>query len=112
MAPHDQEDDPAVYRFGSHKKSTQNGHGHADNGNGSSGSSRNGDIDMDDSDEEEEEDGTLLAVQPGFNRLLLVLRDEGVMRFVKYVSAAAEGSRWDVCGEFEIGIIDVDESDG
>ena len=112
MAPHDQEDDPAVYRSGSHKKSTQNGHGHADNGNGSSGSSRNGDIDMDDSDEEEEDDGTLLAVQPGFNRLLLVLRDEGVMRFVKYVSAAAEGSRWDVCGEFEIGIIDVDESDG
>lgn len=110
MAPHDQEDDPAVYRSGSHKKSTQNGHWHSDNGNGSTGSSRNGDIDMDDSDEEED-DGTLLAVQPGFNRLLLVLRDEGVMRFVKYVSAAAEGSRWDVCGEFEIGVIDVDDSD-
>lgn len=111
MAPHDQEDDPAVYRSGSHKKSTQNGHGHSDNGNGSTGSSRSGDIDMEDSDEEEDDDGTLLSVQPGFNRLLLVLRDEGVMRFVKYVSAAAEGSRWDVCGEFEIGIIDVDESD-
>jgi hypothetical protein len=111
MAPHDQEDDPAVYRSGSHKKSTQNGHGHSDNGNGSIGSSRNGDIDMEDSDEEEDDDGTLLSVQPGFNRLLLVLRDEGVMRFVKYVSAAAEGSRWDVCGEFEVGIIDVDESD-
>ena len=111
MAPHDQEDDPAVYRSGSHKKSTQNGHGHSDHGNGSTGSSRNGDVDMEDSDEEEEDDGTLLSVQPGFNRLLLVLRDEGVMRFVKYVSAAAEGSRWDVCGEFEIGIIDVDESD-
>ena len=111
MAPHDQEDDPAVYRSGSHKKSTQNGHGHSDNGNGSTGSSRNGDVDMEDSDDDEEDDGTLLSVQPGFNRLLLVLRDEGVMRFVKYVSAAAEGSRWDVCGEFEIGIIDVDESD-
>lgn len=24
------------------------------------------------------------------------------MRFVKYVSAAAEGSRWDVCGEYEV----------
>jgi hypothetical protein len=108
MAPHDQEDDPAVYRSGSHKKSTQNGHVHPDNGNGSTGSSRNGDIDVEDSDEEDD-DGTLLAVQPGFNRLLLVLRDEGVMRFVKYVSAAAEGSRWDVCGEFEIGVIDVDD---
>lgn len=111
MAPHDQEDDPAVYRSGSHKKSTQNGHRHSDNGNGSTGSSRNGDIDMEDSDEEDDDDGTLLSVQPGFNRLLLVLRDEGVMRFVKYVSASAEGSRWDVCGEFEVGIIDVDESD-
>jgi hypothetical protein len=110
MAPHDQEDDPAVYRSGSHIKSTQNGHLHSDNGNGSTGSSRNGDFDVEDSDEEED-DGTLLAVQPGFNRLLLVLRDEGVMRFVKYVSAAAEGSRWDVCGEFEIGVIDVEDSD-
>jgi len=110
MAPHDEEADPAVYRSGSHQKSTQNGHGHSGNGNGSTGSSRNEDHDMEDSDEEDD-DGTLLTVQPGFNRLLLVLRDEGVMRFVKYVSAAAEGSRWDVCGEFEIGVIDVDDSD-
>jgi len=54
---------------------------------------------------ENDEDGTLLTVQPGYNRLLLVLRDEGVMRFVKYVSAAAESSRWDVCGEYEIGMV-------
>ena len=64
-----------------------------------------------DEDDEDEDDGTLLTVQPGFNRLLLVLRDEGVMRFVKYVSAAAEGSRWDVCGEFEIGIVQEDSGD-
>ena len=51
-----------------------------------------------------------MTVQPGFNRLLLVLRDEKVLRFVKYVSAAAEGSRWDVCGEYEIGM--VEEEDG
>ncbi len=63
-----------------------------------------------DEDDEEEEDSTLLAVQPGFNRLLLVLRDERVMRFVKYVSAAAEGSRWDVCGEYEVGMMQ--EADG
>jgi prolyl 3-hydroxylase /prolyl 3,4-dihydroxylase len=113
MAPHDEEDDPAVYRSGSHKTSKQNGHGHTVNGNDSTGSSRgNGDVDTEDSDEEDDDGGTLLTVQPGFNRLLLVLRDEGVMRFVKYVSAAAEGSRWDVCGEFEIGMVDVDESDG
>lgn len=51
---------------------------------------------------EEGDDGTLLTVQPGFNRLLFVLRDEKVMRFVMNVSAAAEGSRWDVCGEYEV----------
>jgi hypothetical protein len=111
MAPHDEADDPAVYRSGSHKNSTQNGHGHTANGNGNTGGLRsNGGVDAEDSDEEDD-DATLLAVQPSFNRLLLVLRDEGVMKFVKYVSAAAEGSRWDVCGEFEIGVIDVDESD-
>lgn len=60
-----------------------------------------GDMEYDD----EEEDSTLLTVQPGFNRLLLVLRDEKVMRFVKYISAAAEGSRWDVCGEYEVGMV-------
>jgi len=63
---------------------------------------------MDDGDDDDD-DATLLTVQPGFNRLLLVLRDEGVMRFVKYVSAAAEGSRWDVCGEYEVGMIEVDD---
>ena len=111
MAPHDEEDDPAVYRSGSHGKSAQNGHGRTVNGNGSSGSSLgNGETDVENSDEEDD-DTTLLTVQPGFNHLLLVLRDEGVMRFVKYVSAAAEGSRWDVCGEYEVGIVEVDESD-
>jgi hypothetical protein len=59
--------------------------------------------------EDAEEDSTLLTVQPGFNRLLLVLRDERVMRFVKYVSAAAEGSRWDVCGEYEVGVVQEEE---
>jgi hypothetical protein len=109
MAPHDEEDDPAVYRSGSHSKSTRNGHGHAVNGNGSAGSSHgNGENDTEDSDEEDD-DTTLLTVQPGFNHLLLVLRDEGVMRFVKYVSAAAEGSRWDVCGEYEVGMVEVDD---
>jgi len=62
-------------------------------------------------DADNEEDGTLLTVQPGFNRLLLVLRDEGVMRFVKYVSAAAESSRWDVCGEYEVGMVQEDDRD-
>lgn len=67
--------------------------------------------DHSDESEDEEDDGTLLTVQPGFNRLLLVLRDEKVMRFVKYVSAAAEGSRWDVCGEYEIGMLEEEDDE-
>ena len=62
-------------------------------------------------EDDEDEDGTLLTWQPHFNCLLLVLRDEGVLRFVKYVSAAAPGSRWDICSEFEVGMVDDDEDE-
>lgn len=87
MAPHEGDDDPAVYRSSSKtKKPTV-----ADEDAG-----------------EEDDDDALLTVQPGFNKLLLVLRDEGIMRFVKYVSALANGSRWDVSGEYSLV---VDETD-
>jgi len=109
MAPHDEEDDPAVYRSGPNKKQSPNG---KQNGIPSTGDSEphmdaNSEVEDEDveNEAEDEEDGTLLTVQPGYNRLLLVLRDEGVMRFVKYVSAAAESSRWDVCGEYEVGMV-------
>ncbi|KAF5388403.1 hypothetical protein D9615_000653 [Tricholomella constricta] len=130
MAPHNEEDDPAVYRSGTSSKpatngSASNGNGHASSSNGKASSSNVkasssnskaspslplGDGGQEMTEEEDEEDSTLLTVQPGFNRLLLVLRDERVMRFVKYVSAAAEGSRWDVCGEYEVGML-ADEDD-
>ena len=29
-------------------------------------------------------------------------RDEGIMRFVRYVSASAPGSRWDLSAEYEV----------
>ncbi|EKM59780.1 uncharacterized protein PHACADRAFT_250510 [Phanerochaete carnosa HHB-10118-sp] len=116
MAPHEEEDDPAVYRSGSRKKSEQpkeNGqNGTADKGTPSGRKNgTNGKEAVEDEDDDEEDDGTLLTVQPGFNRLLLVLRDEKVMRFVKYVSAAAEGSRWDVCGEYEIGMLEEEDEE-
>ena len=102
MAPHNEEDDPAIYRSGTEKKST----------NGQNPSSTNGTRDRSPaSTDEDDEDSTLLTVQPGFNRLLLVLRDARVMRFVKYVSAAAAGSRWDVCGEYEVGMVTEEEED-
>jgi hypothetical protein len=90
MAPHEDDDDPAVYRSGQRTKSNSTG----DEGEGS----------------EDEDEGTLLTVQAGFNRLLLVLRDEGVMRFVKYVSACAPSSRWDICGEYSVGKLEEDQS--
>lgn len=105
MAPHDEEDDPAVYRSGSSKKHQAN--------NASGSQDHDGDDDVDDAgnreQEDEEDESTLLTVQPSFNRLLLVLRDENVMRFVKYVSAAAAGSRWDLCAEFNVGMVQDDE---
>jgi hypothetical protein len=51
-------------------------------------------------------------VQPGFNHFLLVLHDNGVMRFMKYVSAAAEGFQWDVCGKYEVGMPVIEIDDG
>jgi hypothetical protein len=117
MAPHDEEDDPAVYRSGSRKKRAKSTNGHKaspgskQNGDSRSlGSSEDEDID-DGEDDGDDDDGTLLTVQPGYNRLLLVLRDEGVMRFVKYVSAAAENSRWDICGEYEVGMVQEENED-
>ena len=96
----------------SHSNGHGNGNGHSTNNNGHTDShSTHSDDPMNEDNDDDEDESTLLAVQPGFNRLLLVLRDERVMRFVKYVSAAAEGSRWDVCGEYEVGIIQEDGED-
>ena len=47
-------------------------------------------------------DDVLLNVETDWNCLSLVMRDEGVLMFVKYTSAFARGSRWDVDLEFEV----------
>ena len=68
--------------------------------------------------EEGSEDGAVLFFSlPGFNKLVLALRDQGVLRFVSYLSAAAQGSRWDVSAQYEVGMFaegdseDEDEED-
>ena len=58
---------------------------------------------------DDEEDGVLFTMPAGWNRLGVVLRDKGTMRFVKYVSQMAKGDRWDVVGEFDI--LDDEEGD-
>lgn len=60
---------------------------------------------------DEEDDGILFSMAAGWNRLSLVLRDQGVMKFVKYVSARAEGDRWDVVGEFGVELEDDNEDE-
>ncbi|KAJ3219763.1 hypothetical protein HDU67_009575 [Dinochytrium kinnereticum] len=44
--------------------------------------------------------GALLSVSARFNTLTLVMREKGLMKFVKYVGAAAPGSRWDASWEY------------
>lgn len=44
----------------------------------------------------QDDESGVLNVSPAANTLNLVLRDEGLMRFVKYLSAAAPSSRFDI----------------
>jgi hypothetical protein len=53
-------------------------------------------------DKKDDAEESLLSVTPGFNTLSLVLRDQEIMRFIKYLGAAAPGSRFDIAMEYEI----------
>ncbi|KFZ12713.1 hypothetical protein V502_06950 [Pseudogymnoascus sp. VKM F-4520 (FW-2644)] len=57
----------------------------------------------------DEEDNVLFTVPAAWNKMSIVLRDSGVLRFVKYVSRNAKGDRWDVSGLFGVG--DEEEDD-
>jgi hypothetical protein len=59
----------------------------------------------------DEDDGILFTNPAAWNRFSVVLRDRGTLRFVKYVSAAAKGDRWDIKGEVDVSE-DAWESDG
>ena len=66
----------------------------------------------------EEDEDELLSVQATFNTLSLVHRDEGLMRFVKYVSHLAPSSRWDVAAQYTVEAVEdsddesLDEDEG
>lgn len=51
---------------------------------------------------EDEDDGILFTNVPNWNVFNVVLRDKGTLRFVKYVSQAAKGDRWDIKGAVEL----------
>ncbi|KAF2146478.1 uncharacterized protein K452DRAFT_219110 [Aplosporella prunicola CBS 121167] len=61
---------------------------------------------------DDDDDGVLFSMPAGWNNMSVVLRDRGSLRFVKYVSQAAKGDRWDVCADFGVVFDDEDEEDG
>lgn len=65
-----------------------------------------------DSEAGSDDDGPLLTLPVSFNKLLIVLRDPGVMKFVKYLGHGADGSRWDVGGEWEVGVMEEEDGEG
>jgi Rps23 Pro-64 3,4-dihydroxylase Tpa1-like proline 4-hydroxylase len=60
-------------------------------------------------EESDDEGDQLLSVSPAANVLSLVMRNENIMRFVKYVSATAPSSRFDISAEFEFAVEEDDE---
>lgn len=60
---------------------------------------------------DEEDDGVLFSMPASWNTMSIVLRDQGVLRFVKYVSKSAPGDRWDVVGEYGVTGFDDDDDE-
>ncbi|CAE6435841.1 hypothetical protein ACGC1H_000836 [Rhizoctonia solani] len=94
MAPHEGEDDPEVYKTANAGPKSSN----------AAKEEATAEPESDDSDEDA--DGTLLTVYPNFNHLVIALRDPGVLKFVKYVSASAPVSRWDISAEWEVTMLE------
>lgn len=57
---------------------------------------------------DDEDDGILVTNPASWNTLSIVLRDQGTLKFVKYVSKSAQGDRWDITGEWKV-IPDADD---
>ncbi|KAJ5874878.1 uncharacterized protein N7529_003308 [Penicillium soppii] len=67
--------------------------------------------DEEDAENADQDDGILFSTQAGWNRLSIVLRDSGTLKFVKYVSAAAKGDRWDITGDIGVEFEEEDDDD-
>ncbi|KAI3398308.1 hypothetical protein diail_9531 [Diaporthe ilicicola] len=73
----------------------------------------------DDGDEEDaaiykssaDDDNILFFQAAAWNKLTIVLRDSGTLRFVKYVSRKAKGDRWDISATVDIEEQDDDDVD-
>ncbi|ROW01444.1 hypothetical protein VPNG_07562 [Cytospora leucostoma] len=58
-----------------------------------------------------DDDNILFFQAAAWNKLTIVLRDSGTLRFVKYVSEKAEGDRWDISATFDIEEQEDDDDD-
>ena len=56
-----------------------------------------------------EDDNVLFTMPASWNKMSIVLRDSGVLKFVKYVSKNAKGDRWDISASYGVKEIDDDE---
>ncbi|KAG8710649.1 hypothetical protein FRC11_004263, partial [Ceratobasidium sp. 423] len=113
MAPHEGEDDPEVYKTANAKsKSSKVAKEEVAKASDSKGKGKaKVEPESDDEDEDGDGDSTLLTVYPNFNHLVIALRDAGVLKFVKYVSASAPVSRWDISAEWEAALLEDDDDD-
>jgi prolyl 3-hydroxylase /prolyl 3,4-dihydroxylase len=50
----------------------------------------------------DEDDGVLFSMPASWNTLSIVLRDQGLLRFVKYISKSAKGDKWDIIGTYSL----------
>jgi Rps23 Pro-64 3,4-dihydroxylase Tpa1-like proline 4-hydroxylase len=53
-----------------------------------------------------EDDNVLFTMLASWNKMSIVLRDSGVLKFVKYVSKSAKGDRWDISASYGVKEID------
>jgi prolyl 3-hydroxylase /prolyl 3,4-dihydroxylase len=56
-----------------------------------------------------DDDNILFFQAAAWNKMTLVLRDGGTLRFVKYVSRRAKGDRWDISGMFGVEEVEDEE---
>ena len=57
-----------------------------------------------------DDDNILFFQAAAWNKMTLVLRDSGALKFVKYISESARGDRWDISGVFDVE--EQDDEDG
>ena len=95
----DEDEDKAVIKK---RKIVANNHSDTGSGSGSEESDEDEDGNGDDDDDDGEIENQLLSISPGNNVLSLVMRNENIMRFIKYVGANAPGSRWDIAMDYKI----------